>query len=30
VHDDKRLLQITDALFDSLYEHCRRAALLES
>jgi hypothetical protein len=29
VNDDERLLQITDALFDGLYEHCRRAALLE-
>jgi hypothetical protein len=29
VNDDQRLLQITDALFDGLYEHCRRAALLE-
>ena len=28
-NDDERLLQITDALFDGLYAHCRRAALLE-
>ncbi len=29
VNDDEGLLQITDRLFDGLYEHCRRAALLE-
>jgi hypothetical protein len=29
VKNDFQLLQVTDALFDGLYEHSRRAALLE-